>query len=359
LVASRSRMDVARPDRLADGDELGRRDIDGIQVGGSPTQSAGRRRKRDAHGVIVEIRQFEYFSAVVREGSLTRAAQAGHISQSALSKQMRSLERELGIDLLIRVPEGVRPTEAGRRLAAMCEEVLSYIEQMVPRVRAVSNELVGTVTVGLSPSLFPVLAEHLQTTFRTQHPGLRLQLVEALPMFSTEWLETGRLDVGIFRRWPSLHESPRLNFVDIGSDDVVLVGTPGMLARHVGDLVTAQDLPSLPLALTPGFRQIMCTRLDVTGQPARLGTEIDSIHMVKALVVRGGFCAPLPLNFVRDEIAAGLLESRSFEPSVHSHVVSVTRAGRPAPAAVDAVTQVCRLHLERPDPPISIKRFTN
>lgn len=292
----------------------------------------------------MELRQFEYFATIVRKSSFSRAAITLHVGQPALSRQIQSLESEIGVQLLVRFHEGVRPTDAGRRLYEMCDVLLGYIDQIKPAVRAAANELLGTVTVGVSPSLIPALAEHLQSTFATQHPGLRLQLVEALPMFLTDWVDSGRLDAGIFRRPPSMGERPRLDLLEIGSDEVVLVGTQAALAGHHRATVTVEDLHLLPIALTPGFRQLVWARLDAASLTGTTAADIDSIHMVKALVIRGDCCSAMPWTFVQDDVQAGLLESRPFEPSVRSHIVCATRAGR-GTAAVSAVVEACRLRL--------------
>lgn len=293
----------------------------------------------------MELRQLEYYVAIVREGSLSRAARVLHVSQPALTKQIQSLEHEFGVDLLVRLRDGVRPTAAGERLAEMCEVVLGYTDQIKPGVRTAASAVAGTVTVGMSPTLMPALAEDLQSSLAEQHPGVRLQLVEALPMFLTDWLDAGRLDVGIFRRWPSMADMPRLDFVDIGTDEVVLVGTPLALADHTSATVSAEDLASVQLTLTPGFRRVVWSRLDIVNPPTSLAEDIDSAHMIKALVVRGAFCSALPRTFVRDEVLTGAIEARPFSPAVKSHVVSVTRTGRRDSPAAAAVTAACRRHL--------------
>jgi LysR family nitrogen assimilation transcriptional regulator len=294
----------------------------------------------------VELRQFAYFATIVREGSFSRAARTLHVGQPALSKQIRSLESEIGVQLLVRVHEGVRPTDAGRRLHEMCDALLSLVDQVKPAVRAAANELSGTVTVGVSPSLVPALAEHLRLFFASHHPGVRLQLVEALPMFSTEWVDSGRLDAGIFRRPPSLGEAPRLDLVEIGTDEVVLVGTPAALADHGAGTVAVEDLRSLPVALTPGFRELVWAGLDPTDSPLADAADTDSIHMVKALALRGDSCSVMPWNFVQDEVRAGLLASRPFDPPVRSTIVCATRAGLRSPSeAVSAVVETSRRRL--------------
>ena len=144
----------------------------------------------------MEIRQLQYFTAIVREGSFSRAARRLHVGQPALSKQIRALERELGVDLLVRLPAGVRPTLAGARLAEMSQKFLDYADEMASAVRATTASVTGTITLGLSPSLVPVLAEHLQRRLAEELPQVRITIVEALSMFQEEWLAEDRLDLG-------------------------------------------------------------------------------------------------------------------------------------------------------------------
>ncbi|GAA2902487.1 LysR substrate-binding domain-containing protein [Pseudonocardia halophobica] len=292
----------------------------------------------------MEIRQFEYFAAIAREGSFSRAARVLHVSQPALSKQIQALEHELGVQLLIRDAEGVRPTAAGARLDELSEILLDLVAGVPQAVRAAATELVGTVTVGLAPSLAPVLSDQLRTALGAAHPKMGLHIVEAPPMFLMERLEAGRLDVGLFSRWPPHDENPRLRYTDLGADEVVLVGTPELLRPlHKGPVEPAA-LRGLPLALTPGYRDLW-RRMDLAAAPDDLGIEIDSIHLVERLVLRGEYVSALPASYVQDAVASGELKALSFEPPLRRHVAAVTRAGRGPSAAAEAVTAIARARM--------------
>ena len=229
----------------------------------------------------------------------------------------------------------------------MCDVIVGYIDQIKPAVRAASHQLGGNVTLGLSPSLVPALAEHVHATLAALHPGLHVQIVESLPMFVTDWIDAGRIDIGVFRRWPALSGMTRLDCTDIGSDEVMLVGTPGMLRGRPSPIASAEDVGALPIVMTPAFKQLVWARLGLTDTSPTNSSEIDSINLLKALVVRGDYCSAMPWNFVRHEISTGLLEARPFDPSVRSHIVSATRAGiRASSPAIAAVTEVCRDRLD-------------
>ncbi|MGW5723674.1 LysR family transcriptional regulator [Amycolatopsis sp. NPDC003865] len=291
----------------------------------------------------MDIRQIEYFSAIVREGSFSRAARKLHLGQPALSKQIRALERELGVELLVRLPGGVRPTPAGARLEEMAQHLLGYVDDIRSAVREAAASLVGTVRLGLSPSLVSGLAGYLQERFAVLHPQARIEIVEALPMFLAEWVEEGRLDLGVFTRSDS--PGPNLSATVVGADELLLVAKPGTLAG-VGDHVTPSSLPSLRLVLTPGFRDLLRASLPPEQFPEDIGSRTDSIHLVRDLVARGEYCSVLPYTFVRDDLDAGVLTAVAFAPALERQLVAVTRAGRRPSPVTRAVVELVRLRLD-------------
>jgi LysR family nitrogen assimilation transcriptional regulator len=113
-----------------------------------------------------------------------------------------------------------------------------------------------------------------------------------------------------------------------------------------GASVDSADLAATALALTPGFRQLLLSRLDIDETPIRTSFEADSVHTVKSLVLRGDYCSALPFSFVRDELLSGALQAAHFTPSVRRHIAAVTRASTWPSAAIEVIIQVAqeRLH---------------
>lgn len=289
----------------------------------------------------MEIRQIQYFAAIVREGSFSRAARKLHVGQPALSKQVQALERELGVDLLVRLPGGVRPTAAGARLDELSRALLVQVDDIRSAVREAAASLAGTVTLGLSPSLVPALAGHLERRFGQEHPQARLAIVEALPMFLAERVEEGRLDLGVFTTAPD-QATPELSVAGVGTDEMLLVGRPDLLAGIDGP-ATADVLRSLRLVLTPGFREV----LQLAGPEMERATQdtgyaIDSVNMVRDLVLRGEHCSVLPYTFVRGDLESGTIAALGFAPRIERRLVAATRAGRRPSPAVRAVVEMVR-----------------
>jgi DNA-binding transcriptional LysR family regulator len=126
---------------------------------------AGRRRW------VVELRQLEYFLAVVEEGSFTRAAARLYMVQSSLSASLLGLEKELGTDLFIRGHKGAELTDAGRALLQPARAALHDAERARDAVAEVTGLLRGSVRV--ATVALPRDVDVLETvrSFQARHPG--------------------------------------------------------------------------------------------------------------------------------------------------------------------------------------------
>ena len=237
---------------------------------------------------------------------------------------------------------GARPTEAGRRLAERARTLLVYVDEIGDEVRSVGSELAGTITLGLAPSLVPALAEHITARMAADHPRLKVDLVEALPMFLNEWLDLGRLDVGIFTPWQPYELAHRLRLVEVGLDEMLLVGAYESDGRS--GPVRTSELASFRLVLTKGFAGQLRTRDDLALALRDVDLEIDSTHMIRDMVVRGDYWSVLPYSFVRDDLASGLVRAFELEPAFHRQVVAASRPGRQNPAC-ELIVDIVRARL--------------
>lgn len=115
----------------------------------------------------VQLRHLRYFSGIVEAGSISRAAAALHVAQSALSQQLAELELDLGVPLLHRSARGVRPTPAGEILYREAISILGRVGQLTDLLRVNGPEVHGAVSIGASStlaSLFKPFLEMCQAT---------------------------------------------------------------------------------------------------------------------------------------------------------------------------------------------------
>ena len=142
----------------------------------------------------MDIRSLRYFAAVAQTGHMTRAAEQLGIQQPPLSQQIKTLERQLGVQLFKRHPRGVALTEAGRLFQVEALQLLADMEAMRARMKRVAEGQAGVLRVGFTSSAAAhrFVPDALRD-FREQHPGVELQLREANAAELTEALSAGRL----------------------------------------------------------------------------------------------------------------------------------------------------------------------
>ena len=124
----------------------------------------------------MEIRVLEYFLAVAREQNITAAAEALHISQPALSRQLKNLEEELGKQLLIRGVKGSRKvllTEEGMILRKRAEEILSLVQKTEKEVTLSDEAIAGNVFIGAGETEAVRLFAKTAMRLRQKYPDIR------------------------------------------------------------------------------------------------------------------------------------------------------------------------------------------
>lgn len=124
----------------------------------------------------MELRHLRYFVAVAEEENVTRAAERLRVSQPPLSRQIRDLEEELGVELFERTARSVRLTSAGRTFLEEARAVLRRAEEAVAKVRSARNRPSGVIAVGFAPSLTADLLPTVLRRFRKAHPSVRVSL---------------------------------------------------------------------------------------------------------------------------------------------------------------------------------------
>jgi LysR family transcriptional regulator, benzoate and cis,cis-muconate-responsive activator of ben and cat genes len=124
----------------------------------------------------MELRHLRYFIAVAEEENVTRAASRLHVSQPALSRQIRDLEEEIGFPLLARGAKSVRLTDAGRVFLSEAQAVMARTGQAVEAARAVAAGGRGDIHVGYAPSLTIEILPRALRHCQQENPGLRVRL---------------------------------------------------------------------------------------------------------------------------------------------------------------------------------------
>src|SRR5690606_33094217 len=146
----------------------------------------------------MELRQLEYFVAVVEEASFTRAAARVHVAQPGVSAQVRRLERELGQPLLDRSGRRVTPTAAGEAVLPFARAALAAVAGARRAVDELAGLVRGHVTVGVLSALATQLdVAGLLADFHDAHPGVEITLTEGASDALLDAVRTGRVDLAL------------------------------------------------------------------------------------------------------------------------------------------------------------------
>jgi DNA-binding transcriptional LysR family regulator len=145
----------------------------------------------------VEIRDLRTFAVVVELGGFTRAAARLQLAQPTVSQSVARLERELGVELIERRPEGVQPTPAGSDLLRHVQIILASVERAESDMAAHRGLSKGRVKLGIAPTVTPLLMAELLRRLKEKHPGLDVHLEEAVALQLVERVRVGQIDLAV------------------------------------------------------------------------------------------------------------------------------------------------------------------
>jgi DNA-binding transcriptional LysR family regulator len=240
----------------------------------------------------VHVRNLRYFVTVAEELHFTRAAERLFVSQPALSKQVRMLERQLGAPLFERDHRGVRLTPVGTALLPHARRVLAEWDTAWTAVEHARSEQRATLVVGMSTSpgrggLLPAI----RSRFSAAHPEATVNLRQVGWEDTTAGLADGTVDVAFV--WLPVPDPGRFTWVVVAEEPrlVAMPETHPLAARAAVDFADLLDEPFLALPESAGPLRDHWLATDVRGTPPRIGAEIAGTdETYEALVDGRGIC---------------------------------------------------------------------
>jgi len=278
---------------------------------------------------VMDLKQLEYFVAVVDLGGFSRASRLLGVAQPAISRQLRSLEVELRQSLLLRNGRGAVPTEAGKRLLAHARGILQQVERARLEVDEVKGTPVGHVAIGLPPTLARVLTAPIVRDFRQRFPHATVSIVEGLSATIQEWVRVGRVDVGlVYNPAPA----PAIELAPLLEEDLCLIGPRS--GRREAATVPMRELPRYPLIMPArpnAIRTLVEARLAGLGLRPHVTLEVDAIGAIVDLVAEGlGYAILSRRALPEGEDGGGLVARPIVRPPLKSSLAIAVSAQRPA-----------------------------
>ncbi len=295
----------------------------------------------------LEIKQLRQFMVVVDVGCVSKASEQLHITQPALTRNIKNLEESLNAILLDRKPRGVVPTEAGQALYRYAHLILNEAKRAARDVQAIASGKKGHVHIGIAALFSNTIVDRLVVALSDSCPGVRLRITEGFFEELVTDLGQGKLDV-ILANFPpdavpaDVHFEPlltlRSNFV---------VGRNHPLACRAQ--ITAADLCAAQWALVrrPHVADFLDSFFASQGFPALTGSvETNSLAALKSLVLTGRYVSLLAEAWVGAEMLSGDIVALAVPgaPVLRQAGLITRSAAEQRPAvmrAVELMREVC------------------
>ena len=264
-----------------------------------------------------------YFWMVAKEGHLTRVAKQLHVSQSALSSQIRQLQDQLGHELFTREGRVLKLTEIGHVVLEYAESIFNLGSELLSLTESGDFLQLRRLRVGSVATLSRNFQENFLRPIISE-PEIRLEIRSATLEELLELLRMHKLDVILSNRAVVSDSSATLQCQKIAEQRVCIVGPPGAAARK---FQFPQDLASARLLL-PGPSSEIRSQFDLLmgqlGVKGDVGAEVDDMAMLRLLARDSGALALVPEVVVQDELHSGTLETYWVLEDIVEHFYAIT-----------------------------------
>ena len=235
----------------------------------------------------MEIKQLEYFRAIVDEGNVSAAARALHMTQPPLSYQMKMLEEELQVQLFIRGTKRIILTEAGKVLYARATSLLTMTD--ITKREVIKASQSATLHIGLTPSSVSIMSDYL-VRFASKYPDIHFDIHEGSTFALKNELENGLVDITTLRTPIVLNEC---NTRVLLQENLVAMAIPGFF--DIGYThISLKELSQKSLILSHRYRKYIISAFEDNGLTCDIYCECEDARTAITLAEHGLGVAILP-----------------------------------------------------------------
>jgi LysR family transcriptional regulator, low CO2-responsive transcriptional regulator len=281
------------------------------------------------------FRQLEALLLVARHESVSRAADALHVTQPAVSLQLRTLEEVAGTPLTRKIGRGIQLTAAGEVMVEYAERILRLWEEAADEVAALKGVISGTLRVGAVTTaeylLPPMLVE-----FTTERPDVRIKLQVGPRSEIVSLLGRHEIDLAIMGTPP---RELRTNAARFAKHPMAFVASPDhpLMKKKRVSLADIMETNLLVRERGSGTRTAVERVFKEAGQPLRIGSEMSSNEAIKRMVVAGLAVAFLSEHACTLEFEAGLMRMLPMQENpVEADWYVMHLSGKPIPTVAAA-----------------------
>ena len=274
----------------------------------------------------ISLKHLRYFVALSDEGSFVAAADRVHVTQPALSQQIKDMERQLGVQLVERLPREIRLTRSGRIALERARKIISDVHDLEDAVGQ-QKGLSGTLSLGVIPTVAPYLLPLALTGVRSRDLSLELRVREAQTEVLIDDLKRGKLDAAIMALPAS---EGGLIAKPLFDDHFVLAGSATRLnsLRDTHDALRPTSLDPDSLLLLDEGHCLADQALEICGLASRRKVDLgaSSLATLCGLVSEGFGLTFVPEIALKSETAAQpSLATKRFSAPEPKRVIALVR----------------------------------
>jgi DNA-binding transcriptional LysR family regulator len=275
--------------------------------------------------------QIAAFVETARQRSVSRAAEELFISQPALTARLKGLERDLGTELFVRTPRGMRLTETGEAFLPYAVRALDTLVDGRMQVNALERGGAGRLLVGAAPAVSTYVLPALLKRFSQAYPRMSVSVRTGHSEEILDLVLREQVMLGLVRGL----KHPDITSIPLYEDRLILVADPGHPFAAAGR-IRMEQIGGEQLILfdrTSSYHDLTSALFRTAGVSPAGRMELDNIDAAKKMVEQGFGVALLPHTSVSDELEAGTLAEVEVVDAapVRRQIVAITRrdAGLP------------------------------
>ncbi|MCG6974990.1 MAG: LysR family transcriptional regulator [Acidiferrobacterales bacterium] len=261
-------------------------------------------------------RRLQVFHTVARLLSFTKAAETLHMTQPAVTFQIRQLEEHFNTRLFDRTHNRISLTAAGDKVYEYADQILSLYGEMDNKVRELTGDVSGVLLIGASTTIAEYVLPSLLGEFKEKHPNVNMRLSVSNSVGVVHMVENNSVDVGIVE---SPISNKNLEVKVCWHDKLVFICPPDHpMAREKSIPVTSlTDMPFVCREEGSGTREFICAHLaasNIQMQDIDINMEVGSPEAVKSMVEAGLGISVVSQATVEKEVKLGTLVALPLDP---------------------------------------------
>jgi LysR family carnitine catabolism transcriptional activator len=291
----------------------------------------------------LSLRQIEVFLAVARTMSFSEAARMCHLSQPALSANVKRLEETLGARLFERHTRKVSLTALGTEFLAIATGMTENIHLSLGRMNDFVSGKRGRLVIAAAPSMAASLVPGLIADYSVRHPDIELELHDALSDVCLEMVRGGVADIALAAFKPDATEYDQR---ELFRDPLVMICPLGhpLAQRPLVRWRDVQAFPHVVMNRSSSLRQLIDAQYARYGIPLRPAFEVAHVGTMLGLIAANLGVGELPESLIHNIDMKGLAHRRISDKAAYRRICAITLRNRAQAPPLPPFLELCRSH---------------